>query len=121
MKNNQKIKSNKLIRRKKKVRAKIYGTKERPRLCVSRSLKHLYVQLIDDDSGTTIAAAHDTELPGKKKNQPKSEKASQLGQVIAKKALDKKIKKVVFDRGGRLYHGRIKDLAEGARKGGLQF
>lgn len=106
-------------RRHQRSRYKISGTKSRPRLAVYRSLKHLYVQLIDDEQGITLAAASDLELkkmPGKKQ-----ELAQEIGRLIAKKAAEKKIKKAVFDRGGFKYHGQVKALAEGARAGGLEF
>jgi len=107
-------KQKKRYKRHKRVRAKIFGTKEVPRLCVFRSAKHIYCQLIDDEKGRTLFAASDLELK-------KSKTAYEVGKLIAKKALEKKIKKVVFDRGGYKYHGRVKALAEGAREGGLKF
>jgi len=109
----------KRYRRHKRVRAKIFGTKEKPRLCVFRSAKHIYAQLIDDEKGKTLAAASDQEI--KKGKKSKIEIAKAVGKLIAKKALEKKIEKVVFDRGGYQYHGRVKALAEGAREGGLKF
>ena len=125
----------KRYRRHKRVRAKIFGTKEKPRLCVFRSAKHIYVQLIDDEKGKTLAAASDQEI--KKGKKSKIEIAKAVGKLIAKKALEKTttrpprpptrfargplIEKVVFDRGGYQYHGRVKALAEGAREGGLKF
>jgi len=111
----------KRIRRHKRVRAKVFGTKERPRLCVFRSAKHIYAQLIDDQKGLTIAVASDLELKKSKKTKTKKEKASAVGELIAEKALKKKIERVIFDRGGYAYHGRVKALAEGAREGGLKF
>jgi len=120
MKNNpSKVKKVKLQRRRRKVRSKIIGTAQRPRLCASRSDKHFYAQVIDDQKSVTLLAAHDREI--KKDKLTKTDKAKELGQLIAKKCLTKKIKQVVFDRGGRPYHGRIKALAEGARAGGLKF
>lgn len=113
-------KKQKRYRRHKRVKAKIFGTKERPRLCVFRSAKHIYAQLIDDEKGRTLVSASCQELR-KKKGQTKTEKAKEIGKLIAKKALEKKIEKVVFDRGGYAYHGRVKALAEGAREGGLKF
>lgn len=104
--------------RHKRVRAKVFGTKDVPRLCVFRSNNHIYAQLIDDDKGNTLASADDMELNVK---EGKIEKAKQVGNKIAKASLKLKIKKVVFDRGGYRYHGRIKALAEGAREGGLNF
>ena len=108
----------KRIRRKLRVRAKVFGTSERPRLSVFRSIAHIYAQLVDDEKGKTIVSASDLEL-GKSAN--KTLQAGEVGRLIAKKALGKKIKKVVFDRGGFKYHGRVKALAEGARKAGLKF
>ena len=119
----------KRLRRHKKIRAKIFGTKEKPRLCVFRSAKHIYAQLIDDEKGKTIVSAKDEEIKNLKSKSQKEEnkmsaktaKAFDLGKLIAGKALEKKIEKVVFDRGGYKYHGRIKAVAEGAREGGLKF
>lgn len=107
-------------RRKKRVRAKIFGTKSRPRLSVFRSNKHIYCQLIDDENHLTLVSASDREL----KDLPEKNKikiAFEVGKLIARKALEKNIQKVVFDRGPYKYHGRVKALAEGARAGGLQF
>lgn len=115
-------KREKLQRRKKAIRSRILGTAERPRLQVFRSLKHVQVQLIDDTNGKTIATESDQKKEEKvssKKN--KKERAFEVGQNIAKKAKEKKIKEVVFDRSGFLYHGRVKAVADGARKGGLKF
>jgi len=119
MKGKEKIKQAKRLRRKARVRAKIKGTTQRPRFCVSRSLKHLYVQIIDDTKGQTLVSVKDSEIKGKEKN--KTDLAFEVGQQAAKKALAKKIDSVVFDKGACKYHGRIKAAAEGARKGGLQF
>jgi len=136
-------KQQKKIRRHKRVRAKISGTAEKPRLCVFRSLKHIYAQIIDDEKGRTLVAASDQELK-ELKLKTKKEKlkmatknlkdekekiirkgkkaiAYEVGKLIAKKALEKKIEKVVFDRGGYKYHGRVKELAEAAREAGLKF
>ncbi|MBU1119038.1 50S ribosomal protein L18 [Patescibacteria group bacterium] len=107
------------IHRHKRVRAKVYGTKEVPRLSVYKSLNHLYVQIINDDKQQTLLGLSDTVL--KEESLKKSEKAAKLGEEIAKKAKEKKITSVVFDRGGYAYLGRVKALADGARKGGLQF
>ena len=111
------------LRRKKRVRKKIRGTPERPRLCVYRSLKHIYAQIIDDVAGRTLVAAStlDKEIRDSIAGMKKTEQAKEVGKLIAKKALEKGIKKVVFDRNGFLYHGRVKALAEGAREGGLEF
>ncbi|MBZ9577762.1 50S ribosomal protein L18 [Patescibacteria group bacterium] len=112
-------KQQKRKRRHKRVRAKIFGTSKVPRLCVFRSAGHIYVQLIDDEKGKTLASASDLEI--KKKKDKKAALATKVGNLIAKKAIEKKINKVVFDRGGYKYHGRVKALAEGAREGGLKF
>lgn len=108
------------IRRHKRVRRKISGTAECPRLCVFRSNSNLYVQIIDDVKGVTLAQAStlDKEVKTKKANK---EAAKEVGALIAKRAIEKKIKTVVFDRGGYIYHGVVKELAEAAREGGLEF
>jgi len=105
-------------RRHKRLRKKIIGTKERPRLSVYRSLKHIYVQLIDDEVGHTLVAASTIGITN---SGTKAEKSKAGGRVLAKKALSKSIKEVVFDRGGYKYHGRVKALADGAKEGGLKF
>ena len=105
------------------MRGKLQGTPERPRLCVVRTLKHLYVQVIDDLSGATIAAAS-TLSPEIRKEVGRTwskEAAGAVGKLIAEKAREKGVTKVAFDRGGRQFHGRTKVLAEAARKGGLVF
>jgi len=99
-----------------RVRKKIAGTAERPRLVVFRSLTHIYAQLIDDVKGATLASASDAEGSGKK-----SERAAAVGTQLAERAKAAGIESVVFDRGGYRYHGRVKALADAARKGGLQF
>ena len=103
-----------------RVRRKISGTAERPRLCVYRSNTNLYVQIIDDVAANTIVSASTLDKEIKTKHANK-EAAKELGALIAKKALDKKIETVVLDRGGYIYHGVIKELAEAAREGGLKF
>ena len=103
-----------------RVRAKISGTAECPRLNVFRSAKHIYAQIIDDVAGVTLCAASSLEK-GFDGNGGNKEGAFKVGEAIAKKAADKGIKDVVFDRAGYLYHGRVAELAEGARKGGLNF
>jgi large subunit ribosomal protein L18 len=113
-------KQTKITRRKRRVRAKILGTAKMPRLCVFRSAKHVYAQLIDDEKGETLATASDSELKSKAKAK-KTSLAFEVGKLAAEKALKKKIEKVIFDRGGYKYHGRVKALAEGAREGGLKF
>lgn len=114
-----KIKKQLKEKRRARIRAKVKGTKARPRLSVFRSLKHLYVQLIDDQAGKTLVAASDTEIKSAKGK--KTDLALAVGKLLAKKAADKKITKAVFDRAGNKYHGRIKAVAEGARLGGLEF
>ena len=109
------------FKRKKRIRSKVDGTVERPRLAVYRSNKHLYVQLIDDVKGMTLVAATSSEGELKAKIADTVEGAKTLGALVAKRALAKNITDVVFDRGGYLYHGKIKALADGAREGGLQF
>jgi len=113
-------KQEKRYRRHRRVRAKVKGTKDCPRLSVFRSSQHIYVQLIDDNKGKTLVSFSDSEIK-KKKGLTKVQMAKQVGSSIAKKALEKKIKKVVFDRAGYKYHGRVKAVAEGARKEGLSF
>ena len=103
-----------------RVRNKISGTAERPRLCVYRSNSNLYVQIIDDVAGNTLAQASTLDKEVKTKHANK-EAAKEVGALIAIKALDKKIKEVVFDRGGYIYHGVVKELAEAARENGLEF
>ena len=107
-------------RRHVRVRRKISGTAERPRLCVFRSNSNLYVQLVDDVAGNTLAQASTLDKEVKTKHANK-EAAKEVGALIAKRALDKKIDTVVFDRGGYIYHGVVKELAEAAREGGLEF
>lgn len=114
-----KIKHKKRINRHKRARAVIKGTKERPRLNVFRSSKHIYAQLIDDAKGVTLISLSD--VKEKMSKEPKSKIAYRIGETLAKEAMQKGIKKVLFDRGGYKYHGRVKALAEGARKGGLNF
>jgi len=115
MKNKEVIKQVKKERRAKRVRA---GTSERPRLSVFRSNRNLFVQIVDDSSGRTLVSAHTAQLAGKL---AKGDASLELGKELAKRALEKGIKSVVFDRGGNLYHGRIKAVADGARAGGLEF
>ena len=112
-------KERKKIKRHKRVRAKIIGTANRPRLCVFRSNRHIVAQLIDDAKRETLMTASDLNL--KTKGKPKVEVARLVGELIGKEAKEKKIAEVIFDRGGYKYHGRIKALAEGARAGGLKF
>lgn len=111
------------LQRHKRVRKKVSGTPESPRLNVFRSNSNVYVQIIDDVSRTTLVAASslESEVKDAVKNTSNKEAARLVGKLIAKKALEKGINKVVFDRGGYLYHGKVKELAEGAREGGLEF
>jgi large subunit ribosomal protein L18 len=111
------------LRRHRRVRATVSGTAAQPRLCVFRSLNHIYAQVIDDETGTTLAAAstQGNEQKSKIEGTKKLDQAKLVGSLIAKEALGKGISKVVFDRGGYMYHGRVKALAEGARQAGLKF
>lgn len=104
-----------------RIRAKIAGTAQKPRLSVFRSNTDIYVQLIDDDNSVTLAAASSRDKDIKAQAGTKSEKSKLVGQTIARKAKELGLENVVFDRGGNLYHGRVKQLAEGAREGGLIF
>lgn len=105
-------------KKKMRIRKRVRGSEERPRLCVFRSARHIYAQLIDDDKGVTIVSASTLDLEKKNANK---DTARAIGQEVAKRALGKDIKSVVFDRNGYLYHGRVKALAEGAREAGLNF
>ncbi len=107
-------------KRKVRTRIKTQGTDERPRLSVFRSNKYVYAQIIDDRKQKTLIGVSEKELTGKEKVN-KSDRAKELGKLIAKKALVKKITQVIFDRGGYKYHGRVKEVAQGAREGGLKF
>ena len=114
----------KLIKRQKiryRIRKKIAGTPEKPRLSVFRSNSEIYAQLIDDNNGKTIAAASSRDKDIAAQKVTKTEKSKLVGLAIARKATELGIQKVVFDRGGNLYHGRVKAIAEAAREGGLQF
>ena len=110
-------------RRRARIKGKVTGTADRPRLSVGRSLRHIYAQIIDDEAGGTLAAASSLsrEIREEIKSGANIEAARVVGGLIAKKAMENNIRKVVFDRGGRIYHGRVKALAEGARKAGLEF
>ncbi|MEO8637537.1 MAG: 50S ribosomal protein L18 [Candidatus Taylorbacteria bacterium] len=110
-------KQDKRIRRHRRIRAKVKGTGEAPRLVVYRSNKYIYAQLVDDDKGATLAQSNSGEI-GKGTT---LEKAKEVGKTIAKKAKEKKIGKAVFDRAGFIYTGKVKAVAEGAREGGLKF
>ncbi len=109
------------FKRKLRIRARVEGTMERPRLSVFRSNMHLYVQLVDDVKGHTLVAASTLEEELKDKEGGTMEGAKTLGNLVAKRALAKNISEVVFDRSGYLYHGQIKSLADAAREGGLKF
>ncbi|HEY67881.1 MAG: 50S ribosomal protein L18 [Chloroflexi bacterium] len=111
------------LRRHRRVRKRVVGTPERPRLNVFRSLRHIYAQVIDDSRGHTLVSAStiDPEVEAQLKGLTKTEQARVVGRVLAERALSRGIKKVVFDRGGYKYHGRVKALADAAREGGLEF
>jgi len=112
-----------LARRHRRVRRKVVGTAERPRLCVRRSLCHIYAQIVDDMSGRTLAAAS-TRSPAVREvcsGAKKTEAANTVGKEIARRAIEAGVQAVAFDRGGYKYHGRVKAFADGARKGGLEF
>jgi large subunit ribosomal protein L18 len=108
------------LRRHRRVRGKIRGTAERPRLLVFRSNRGIFAQLVDDDAGRTLASASWLDLPGSFKGD-KSEQAAEVGKLLAQNGKKAGVETVVFDRGGYLYHGRVKSLADGAREGGLSF
>jgi large subunit ribosomal protein L18 len=117
-------KAYKRARRHLRVRKKIFGTSEKPRLCVYKSLLHIYAQIIDDTRGHTLASACSLKLVDLKPEEKTSKKilqAREVGRLIAEKAKEQGIAKVVFDRGGYIYHGRVAAVAEGARKNGLEF
>ena len=120
----RKLAKNKIrLRKHERVRKKIKGTSQKPRLNIFRSLNNIYAQIIDDTTGTTLAAAStlDSLVKSKVKYGGNKEAAKEIGKAIAQKALEKGIKQVIFDRGGYIYHGRIKELAESARESGLEF
>lgn len=114
----------KVLRRQKlrwRTRAKVSGTADKPRLSVFRSNKDIYVQLIDDTNGTTLASSNSRQKDIAAQSGTKSEKSVMVGKALAQKALELGVEKCVFDRGGYLYHGRVKAVADGAREGGLKF
>ena len=119
----EKNRSEARIRRHVRVRINVQGTQQRPRLSVFRSLSEIYAQVIDDQTGRTLASAStiDLELRGKVKGRNKSEQAKMVGKALAERAKTKGVQAVVFDRGGFKYSGRVKALADGAREGGLEF
>ena len=106
-----------------RIRLKLKGTSSRPRLCVFRSLNHIYAQVIDDSQGHTLVSAStlDPEIVGDKAEKTKTGEAALVGSILAKRALNEGIKQIAYDRGGYKYHGRVKALAEAARQGGLDF
>ena len=110
-------------RRHVRVRARVMGTATRPRLCVFRSLNHIYAQIVDDSAGHTLVSASslDAEIRDKVTGKKKTESAELVGSLVAQRALNKGVKQIAFDRGGYKYHGRVKALAEAARKAGLDF
>ncbi|HEX8243265.1 MAG TPA: 50S ribosomal protein L18 [Longimicrobium sp.] len=118
-----KTREDKRLRRHRRVRGKVHGTAERPRLVVHRSINHLEAQVIDDVAGRTIVglSTNAPDLRGKRAEQNKTDASRELGKALAEKAKAAGVEKVVFDRGGYLYHGRVKAFAEGAREGGLDF
>ena len=117
------LKKDARLRRKERIRKKVKGTDERPRLSVFRSAKHIYAQIIDDTCGQTLVSAASTEKAVREhpKFEGKIAMSVYLGKLIAQRAIEKGIKKVVFDRGGFLYHGRVKAVSDGAREAGLDF
>ncbi|MGI6216351.1 MAG: 50S ribosomal protein L18 [Coriobacteriales bacterium] len=118
-----KKKTQNLKRRQRRVRGKISGTPERPRLRVTRSNAHIYAQVIDDKAGRTLCSCSslDSEFKASGKSGSNKEGAKLVGELVGKRALDQGIDTVVFDRGGRIYHGRVQALADGARSAGLKF
>ena len=116
-------KNAKRLQRHKRVRRKVFGTPQRPRLCVFRSSNNIYAQIIDDTNRVTLVAASslDEAVKGAVNHTGNKEAAKMVGEMVAKKAVEKGITEVVFDRGGYIYHGRIKELAEGSREAGLKF
>ena len=113
------VKETSRMKKKLRIRKKVSGDATMPRLCIFRSAKHIYAQIIDDVKGVTIVSASTLDIEGLKG--ANKETATKIGETIAKRAIEKKIKSVVFDRNGYLYHGRVKSLADGARAAGLEF
>lgn len=111
------------LKRKKRIRKKVFGSQERPRLCVFRSTRHIYAQIIDDTAGHTVVTASSMEKDAKEHLEKgnKTAIAKYIGKTVAKRSMEKGIKKVVFDRNGFLYHGRVKAVSDGAREAGLKF
>lgn len=112
-----------LVRRHRRVRGKVAGTPDRPRLCVNRTNAHIYAQVIDDKNGVTVASASSLDKDTKEalKSGANIDAAKVVGEALGRKAMEAGVTEVVFDRGGRLYHGRVKALADGARSAGLKF
>jgi len=113
------VKKLKQKRRHIKIRTRIHGTQDRPRLCVFRSINHIYAQLINDDNAKVLLSVSDKDIKAGKK--AKAEIAKEVGKIVAEKAIKDKISTVVFDRAGFVFHGRVKAVADGAREGGLKF
>jgi large subunit ribosomal protein L18 len=111
------------LKRKKRIRKKLIGTEQRPRLCVFRSAKHIYAQVIDDSRGRTLVAASSMEKAIRENPESKNKvaAANAVGKIIGQRAMEKGVKQVVFDRNGFLYHGRLKAVSDGAREAGLKF
>jgi large subunit ribosomal protein L18 len=120
---NLKAKAFKLARRQRRVRGKVSGTAVRPRLRVTRSNAHIYAQIIDDVAGVTLASAStvEDEVKGSMKRGSNVDAAKAVGEIVGRRAMEKGVTEVIFDRGGRLYHGRVAALADGARSAGLKF
>ncbi|MBI5798808.1 MAG: 50S ribosomal protein L18 [Candidatus Yonathbacteria bacterium] len=114
-------KSEQRTRRHNRIRAKVSGTTERPRLAIFKSNSYIYAQIIDDTKGVTLSAVSDMGLKDPKKKMTKTERAKEAGETLAKTAKAKGVEAVVFDRGGFIYTGRVRSFAEGAREGGLKF
>ena len=117
------LKTQARLKRKKRIRKKMVGTENRPRLCVFRSVKHIYAQVIDDSRGHTITAASSMEKTVRENPESKNKvtTANMVGKIIGRRAREKGVERVVFDRNGFLYHGRVKAVSEGAREAGLAF
>ena len=117
------LRSQARLKRKKRIRKKLVGTNDQPRLCVFRSAKHIYAQVVDDSLGQTLAAASSLEKTVRESSESKNKlsAANTVGKIIGQRALEKGVKKIVFDRNGFLYHGRIKAVSDGAREVGLKF
>ena len=120
---NEKVKQIRLVRRRRRIRKRLFGTDQRPRLTVTRSLKNIYAQIIDDGRGVTLcqASTRDKELRGAVGYGGNKSAAGEVGKLLAARAQAQGVERVVFDRNGRRYHGRVRALAEAAREGGLQF